>query len=134
MKDQNKTKSMSDVWGVSSVWNIKLDKILLVASARDILKNLSNINYRVYLQRYLSTFSYQLFWRNYQMFDRVLNTSVLADFWLSVTRISLNNIHCVKCPYSEFFWSLFSRIRTEYGDLLRKSPYLVRMQENKDQK
>ena len=21
------------------------------------------------------------------------------------------------CPYSEFFWSVFSRIRTEYGDL-----------------
>ena len=20
-----------------------------------------------------------------------------------------------KCPYSEFFWSVFSRIRTEYG-------------------
>ena len=23
-----------------------------------------------------------------------------------------------KCPYSEFFWSVFSHIRTEYGDLL----------------
>ena len=22
-----------------------------------------------------------------------------------------------KCPYSEFFWSLFSRIRTEYGEI-----------------
>ena len=26
-----------------------------------------------------------------------------------------------------FFWSLFSRIRTEYGNLLRKSPYSVRI-------
>ena len=30
--------------------------------------------------------------------------------------------------------SIFSRIRTEYGDLLRKSPYSVRMQENTEQK
>ena len=39
-----------------------------------------------------------------------------------------------KCPYSEFFWSLFSRIRTEYGDLRNKSPYSVQIRENKDQK
>ena len=25
-----------------------------------------------------------------------------------------------KCPYSEFFWSVFSHIQTEYGD----APYL----------
>ena len=39
-----------------------------------------------------------------------------------------------KCPYSEFFWSVFSRIRTEYGDLLCKCPYSVQMWENTDQK
>ena len=39
-----------------------------------------------------------------------------------------------KCPYSEFFWSVFSRIRTEYGDLLCKFPYSVLMRENADQK
>ena len=39
-----------------------------------------------------------------------------------------------KCPYSQFFWSVFFRIRTEYGDILRISPYLVRMRENTDQK
>ena len=22
-----------------------------------------------------------------------------------------------KCPYSEFFWSVFSRIRTDYGEI-----------------
>ena len=32
----------------------------------------------------------------------------------------------------ELFWSVFSRIWTEYGDLLRKSPYLVQIRENKD--
>ena len=39
-----------------------------------------------------------------------------------------------KCPYSEFFWSVFSRIRTECGDLRSKSPYSIRMWENTDQK
>ena len=37
-------------------------------------------------------------------------------------------------PYLEFFWSVFSHIPTEYGNLLRKSPYSVRIQENTDQK
>ena len=36
-----------------------------------------------------------------------------------------------KCPYSEFFWPMFSRIWTEYGDI---SPYSVRMRENRHQK
>ena len=39
-----------------------------------------------------------------------------------------------KCPYSEFFWSVFSHICTEYGEILRVSPYSVRMRENTDQK
>ena len=33
-----------------------------------------------------------------------------------------------------FFWSVFSCIRTEYGDLLRRSPYLVLILEDADQK
>ena len=35
-----------------------------------------------------------------------------------------------KCPSSELFWSIFSRIRTEYGEILRISPYSVPMREN----
>ena len=38
------------------------------------------------------------------------------------------------CPYSEFFRSLFSRIRSEYGDLRSKSPCPVQMRENASQK
>ena len=38
-----------------------------------------------------------------------------------------------KWPYSELFWSVFSHIRTEYGEILRISPYSVRMRENVDQ-
>ena len=36
-----------------------------------------------------------------------------------------------KCPYLELFWSTFSRIRAEYGEILR---YSLRMRDNTDQK
>ena len=36
--------------------------------------------------------------------------------------------------YGVFFWSVFSRIRTEYGELWKKSPYSVQIRENTDQK
>ena len=39
-----------------------------------------------------------------------------------------------KCPYSEFFWSIFSHLRIEYGEIRSIAPYLVRMRENTDQK
>ena len=45
-------------------------------------------------------------------------------------------ILCKKCPYSEFCWSVFSHIRTKYGEIL--SIYLdlhsARMRENTNQK
>ena len=34
-----------------------------------------------------------------------------------------------KCLYSEFFWSVFSRIRTEHGEIRSISPYSVQMRE-----
>ena len=37
-----------------------------------------------------------------------------------------------KCPCSELFWPAFFRIRTECGEILRMSPYSVRMRENAD--
>ena len=37
------------------------------------------------------------------------------------------------CVYLELFWSAFSRIRTEYGEILRISPYSVQMREKADQ-
>ena len=36
--------------------------------------------------------------------------------------------------HSEIFWSVFSRIRIQHGDLQSKSLYSVRMRENEDQK
>ena len=39
-----------------------------------------------------------------------------------------------KCPNTKFFWSVFTRIWIEYGDLLRKSLYSVRIRVNTAQK
>ena len=39
-----------------------------------------------------------------------------------------------KCPNTEVFCSVFSRIRTKYGEILRISPYSVRIRENTEQK
>ena len=38
-----------------------------------------------------------------------------------------------KCPYSDLFWSAFSRIRIEYGEIFCISLYSVQMWENADQ-
>ena len=43
--------------------------------------------------------------------------------------------HCVKSvQIQSYFWCAFSCTRTEYGDLLRISPYSIRVQENTDLK
>ena len=34
------------------------------------------------------------------------------------------------CPYSDLFLSVFSSIRTEYGEIIRISSYSVKMREN----
>ena len=51
--------------------------------------------------------------------------SSFKDFSLWLKTINKNSLR-EKCPYSELFWSAFSRIRTEYS-------YSVRMRENSDQ-
>ena len=37
-----------------------------------------------------------------------------VNFWKQLERNKLRE----KCPYLEFFWSVFSRIRTEYEEIL----------------
>ena len=49
--------------------------------------------------------------------------------------ISLLSLHYVKSvQIRSLFWSVFSRIRTEYGEIRSISPYSVRMWENTDQR
>ena len=47
-----------------------------------------------------------------------------------VLLVSLDHTLREKCLYSELFWSALSHIRTEYEEILRISPYSVRMREN----
>ena len=48
--------------------------------------------------------------------------------------IYIEKLQCEKFPYSDFFWSVFSRIWSEYKELLFKTLYSVWMHENMDQK
>ena len=51
-----------------------------------------------------------------------------------VKKCIFNKDHCVKSiQIRSFFWSVFSCIRTEYGDLRSKFPYSAWMQEIMDQ-
>ena len=55
--------------------------------------------------------------------------------YVKVNSFMLLNYHCVKSvQLQSFFWSVFSGIRTEYRDLLRKSSSSVRIKENMDHK
>ena len=64
----------------------------------------------------------------------------IAQLLTKILRWDLNNIFFLKyllyekCLYSEFYCCLFSRIQAEYGDLLCKSSYSVRIWKNADQK
>ena len=57
------------------------------------------------------------------------DTFVRAFLWL-LCCVSLRE----KCLHSEFFWSVFPRIWTEYLEIVPISLYSVKMQENLDQK
>ena len=61
-----------------------------------------------------------------------LTSLSLFPFHISpaVTRISTLR---KKCSYSDLFWSAFFRIRTEYREIIRISPYSVQIRENADQ-
>ena len=56
----------------------------------------------------------------------------LHFFWIQDVKETYTAWKLAK--YKVFFWFVFSCIRTEYGDLLHKSPYSVRIEENTDQK
>ena len=56
-----------------------------------------------------------------------INPRKIKQIW----KINLLKVHCVKSvQIRSFFWSIFSHVWTEYGDL----NYSVQMQQNMDQK
>ena len=59
---------------------------------------------------------------------------IILDFH-SVFGLLMAHLHCIKIAQIRgFFWPVFSRIRTKYGNLRSKSMYSVRIRENTDQK
>ena len=77
----------------------------------------------------------------YKEITNIYNKNIDFDLWkpkipevnqrfLILSEITL----CEKCPNTEFFLVRIFRIRTEYGEISRISPYSVRMGENTDQK
>ena len=60
----------------------------------------------------------------------LLKKSITAVFLWLLRKFSLRE----KWPYSESFWSVFSRIWAEYGETPLISPYSVQMWKNTDQK
>ena len=63
------------------------------------------------------------------------NRQFSADLCEYLLKKSLmENFSFSLCEIPSYLWSAFSCIETEYGDLLRKPPYSVRIKENTDQK
>ena len=61
--------------------------------------------------------------------ETLLETVYSIEYTNRTSKYTLRKV----CPYSKFLWSVFSRIRTEYGDIWSISPYSVQIGENTDQ-
>ena len=85
-----------------------------------------------YLFRFLTTpYQFQNFSHRLFLLHLLFYTQILV--WTKF--IMLNNLNCVKSVQIWiFFWSVFSRTQTEYGDLRSEFLYSVRIRENPDQK
>ena len=62
----------------------------------------------------------------------VLKSTTVVHIW-NDTSIATKDLR-ENVQIQRYFWSAFSRIRTEYGEIHRISLYSVRMRENTDQK
>ena len=64
--------------------------------------------------------------------DYALNRSFIVNNRLNSSKEAMHFMKSVEIRSN--FWSVFSRIQTEYGKILRISPYSVQMRENTDRK
>ena len=76
--------------------------------------------------------NWSLFWCN-RIANVLKNDCIKGVFLRVLWNFSEQLVLREKCPCSEFFWSAFSRIRTEYGEIQSNYPCSVRMWENRDQ-
>ena len=65
---------------------------------------------------------HSLFRNKFQQFCQIWTSNLVCMLPMSSLR--------EKCPYSEFFWPVFSCIPTEYGEIFCIFLYSVRMREN----
>ena len=102
---------------------------------------------RVNVSHFCSFYSHHIFTKNNLPFcypdiakfsfpSLFIKVMFFDGYNLPIERLKDKNKYALreKCPYSEFFWSLFSRIQTEYGDIRSISRYSVWMRENTDHK
>ena len=86
---------------------------------------------KIFLTHFIPLVSFH---RGYQ--KRPVGSNGLSIYRFPKSRVSFwQSQHCVKSvQIRSFFWSVFSHIRTEYGDLQSKSPHSVQMREDPDRK
>ena len=123
----------------------RLEKVLLIWKLIKILYFRSRLHSSIYVKLFTKEINLFWYWAGSSIcisdpfvieiskyiqcrrIDRVFHSS--SSIFAIILWISLR----IKCPYSELFWSVFSRMRTEYREILRIFPYSVRMRENADQ-
>ena len=82
-----------------------------------------------------------LFSSAFQFISNCMTLPRLIYHWFSIGIPCIFLVHkptdtqtlCKTCPFLELFWSVFSCIWTEYGEIRSISPYWVRMREDTDQ-
>ena len=80
--------------------------------------------------------SYLSWQKMYPNLKTICHIKVKLFLWTKLLEsLLLAKYHCVKSvEIRSFFWSVFSRIWTKYGEIRSISTYSVQMWENKDQK
>ena len=97
--------------------------------------NVKQFIFRYFNSRACQWTSSQMILKNTYLKGHLLVTTSKWRRWFYDAQALWEMVHYVKSvQIRSFFWSLFSRIRTEYGEIRSISPYSVRMRENADQK
>ena len=107
----------------------------IIIKLRDIQVQVHDGVYRTYFVWYILmllifNFKYYSICKSYWLYNTIYAIGRNAKEDMKRWELVLRE----KYPCSEFFWSVFSHIRTEYGEMRSISPHSVWMRENTDQK
>ena len=70
---------------------------------------------------------YKMFTKLFKVFILLEDSNKRLENFDEIVDKDLKYLPRKKCPYSDLFWSTFSRIRTKCREILSISPYSVRM-------